>query len=358
MIPVTKPFTPPIEEYKGYIDTIFANEWFTNHGPLVTKLESDLKHHLGLNNLWFLNNGTIAIQIAIKALELTGEVITTPFSYVATTSAPVWEGCTPVFADIDRETLTLDPQSVEERITENTTGIIATHVYGIPCNVAALEAIAKKHNLKIIYDAAHAFGVTYNGQSVLNYGDISTLSFHATKLFHTGEGGAVVTTNNALAAKMALLRNFGHTSPVSFDGVGINGKNSEFHAAMGLCVLKYIDEIIARRKEISSWYTTLLQGLPITRPVIASNVGYNYAYYPVIFESEEVLLKVLGKLAENAITARRYFYPSLNTINYVNYIPCPVAEDIAPRIACLPLYHKLTQQQVELICTLIKESLS
>jgi dTDP-4-amino-4,6-dideoxygalactose transaminase len=357
MIPVTKPFVPPIEEYNELVKGIFEREWFTNHGPLVLELEDKLKKRLELPYLWYLNNGTIAIQIAIKALELNGEVITTPFSYVATTSSLVWENCTPVFADIDPNTLTIDPQCVEALITDKTTGILATHVYGIPCAVDELEAIAKKHNLKIIYDAAHAFGVTYKGKSLFEYGDISTTSFHATKLFHTAEGGAVITTNKELADKMALLRNFGHTSPTSFNGAGINGKSSEFHAAMGLTVLNHIDNIIAKLKQIFSWYDEKLSGLPIRKPVIPEGTNYNYAYYAVILESEEALLNTIKMLNDNDIIPRRYFFPSLNKLDYLTEkYSCPVSESISTRVLCLPLYYQLTEEEVNKVVKILSQT--
>ena len=231
MINVTKPFLPEIEEYITYLRGIWDRNWLTNNGPLVNDLELKLKEYLNVKHLLYLGNGTIALQIAIKALGLKGEIITTPFSYVATTSAIVWEGCDPVFADIDKDTFNIDPAKIEQAITDKTTGILATHVFGNPCDIDAIQKIAVKHNLKVIYDAAHCFGTHYKGKSVYNYGDVSTASFHATKLFHTIEGGAVITNNAELLKKMAYMRNFGHETAETFAGVGINGKNSEFHAA-------------------------------------------------------------------------------------------------------------------------------
>jgi dTDP-4-amino-4,6-dideoxygalactose transaminase len=239
MIPVTKPFSPPIAEYTKLLEGVWERHWFTNNGPLVNELELQLKTYLNLPHLLFLNNGTIALQIAIKALELKGDIITTPFSYVATTSSIVWEGCNPVFVDIDPQTLNIDPTKIEAAIKPNTTAILATHVYGNPCDIDAIQKIADKYKLKVIYDAAHCFGTLYKGKSVFAYGDISTTSFHSTKLFHTVEGGAVFTMNPDLLKKLSYLRNFGHEGPEHFAEVGINGKNSEFHAAMGLCNLKY-----------------------------------------------------------------------------------------------------------------------
>jgi dTDP-4-amino-4,6-dideoxygalactose transaminase len=353
MIPVTKPFLPPIEMYNNYVEGIWSRQWLTNHGPLVNELELKLKEFLGVNHLLYLSNGTIALQIAIKALDLKGEIITTPYSYVATTSCIVWEGCQPVFVDIDEKTFNINPELIEKAITPNTTAILATHVYGNPCDVIAIDAIAKKHNLKVIYDAAHAFGVTINGKSIFEYGDISTTSFHATKLFHTIEGGAVFTKDPELLRKMALLRNFGHTSPTTFDGMGINGKNSEFHAAMGLCNLSFIEEILINRKEKSLIYKELLKGLNAITQQIQKNTIYNYAYYPVIMQSEEQLSKIVELLQYYQIFPRRYFYPSLSTLDYVQKQSCPVAEGIAKRALCLPLYSTLSTEEIDMICRLI-----
>jgi dTDP-4-amino-4,6-dideoxygalactose transaminase len=356
MINVTKPYMPAYADYEHYLKGIWERGWLTNHGPLVLELEAKLKEYLGVKHLFFLNNGTIALQIAIKALEVKGEVITTPFSYVATTSSLVWENCTPVFADIEPTTLTLDPAAVEAAITPATTAIMATHVYGNPCDVEAFQAIAKKHNLRIIYDGAHAFGVKYKGGSVLNYGDITTLSFHATKLFHTVEGGAVITDNDELAHKLSYLRNFGHNGPEKFFGFGINGKSSEFHAAMGLCVLPHVNDIIVRRKEICALYDSLLQD-KVRILQLRPETTYNYAYYPVLFPSEEKLLAAVQLLQANQITPRRYFYPSLNTLDYVQYQACPVSEDVAKRVLCLPLFIELKDEEVRLIADLISSAM-
>lgn len=355
MIPVTKPYLPQREAYEKYIKDIWQRGWLTNSGPLVNELEAKLSAYLGIPSVLLLNNGTIALQIALKALDIQGEVITTPFSYVATTSSIAWEGSKPVFVDIDPDTLNLDPTKIEAAITPNTKAILATHVYGNPCDVEQIGAIAKKHNLRVIYDAAHAFGTVYKGKSLYAFGDIATASFHATKLFHTIEGGAVLTSNNELAAKMGLLRNFGHTSPYSFDGAGINGKTSEFHAAMGLLVLDDIEQIIAKRKELSERYTEKLAGTSLRRPTIfgKGNTIYNYAYYPVLFPNEQLLLSVMQDLEKHQIYTRRYFYPSLNTINYVEQVPCPVSEDVCTRVLCLPLYYTLTIEEVDLITRLM-----
>lgn len=281
MIPVTKPFLPPKEEYYAYIDQVWKRNWLTNHGPLVNELELKLKEYLGLEHLLFLTNGTVALQIAIKALELKGEIITTPFSYVATSSSIVWENCKPVYVDIEEGSLNIDPAKIEEAINENTSAILATHVYGNPCEVEKIQEIAGRHNLHVIYDGAHAFGVKLSNKSIFEFGDISTISFHATKLFHTTEGGAVITPKADRLKKMAYLRNFGHEGPEKFVELGINGKNCEFHAAMGLCNLKYINDIIERRKELTAYYDLKIKNLNVKKQLIHPGTEYNYAYYPI-----------------------------------------------------------------------------
>jgi len=356
MINVTKPFLPPLEEYQKLVAGIWERNWITNHGPLVTELEQKLRDFLGLDHLLYLSNGTVALQIAIKAFELKGEIITTPFSYVATTSSIVWEGCTPVFVDIDAETLNIDTNKIEAAITSATKAILATHVYGNPCDIEAIEGIAAKHDLKVIYDAAHCFGTNYKGRSVFGYGDISTASFHATKLFHTGEGGAVFTNSKEVLDRLAFLRNFGHASPVDFAQVGINGKNSELHAAMGLAVFPYITSILNKRKELSEYYDACLQQSDLRKIKINKDATFNYAYYPVIFSNEEKLLQAVTLLQENGITPRRYFYPSLNTLVYVDYKEMKVSEDVSKRVLCLPLYFDLTTADIDLITSLIIQS--
>jgi dTDP-4-amino-4,6-dideoxygalactose transaminase len=356
-INVTQSYLPPLEEYVKYLTGIWERVYLTNAGPLVVELEQRLKEELGVKYLFFVNNGTIALQIAIKALDLRGEVLTTPFSYVATTSSLVWEGCTPVVVDIDPHTLCINPDLLEAAITPRTVGIMATHVYGNPCDVEAIEAIANRHNLRVIYDAAHAFGVKVNDSSVLSYGDISTLSFHATKLFHTGEGGAIVTNDDELAHRIAYMRNFGHNGPEAFWGVGVNGKSSELHAAMGLCVLPKVPELIAKRRRLSERYDELLDGSKCVRPTIHAHTTYNYSYHPIVLPSEEALLRVRDNLNAHEITPRRYFYPSLNTLSYVTPQAAPVSEDVSRRVLCLPLYYDLQVEQVELVARLINEVL-
>lgn len=352
MINVTKPFLPSFEEYQTYLANIWERNWLTNGGPLVNELELQLKEYLKLNHMLFLGNGTIALQIAIKALELKGEIITTPFSYVATTSSIAWEGCEPVFVDIDRATLNIDPSKIEAAITPETCAILATHVYGNPCDIEAIDGVAKKHKLKVIYDAAHCFGTLYKNQSVFNYGDIVTTSFHATKLFHTVEGGAVFTNDAELLRKMAFLRNFGHFGD-EFASIGINGKNSELHAAMGLCNLKHVEDILVARAACCATYDLKLATLKVAKPKIDSRSKWNHAYYPVIFDSEEQLLKSVEVLNGNWIYPRRYFYPVLNKLNYVRHQEMPIAEDISRRVLCLPLYYGLKEEDISIISRLL-----
>lgn len=343
MIPVTKPFSPPIEEYRNMLDGIWEREWFTNNGELVRELEERLTQKLGLNNMLYLTNGTVALQIAIKALGLRGEIITTPFSYVATTSSIVWEGCTAVYADIDEGTLNINPDAIEDVITDRSCAILATHCFGNPCDIERIEEIAKRRGLKVIYDGAHCFGTNYRGKSVFAFGDIATTSFHATKLFHTVEGGAVFSQDETLIQKMRLMRNFGHNGPEKFSGVGINGKNSELHAAMGLCNLKYADEILEKRKAQCAYYDSLLAQAELEKPIVQEGAEINFAYYPVIFKTEEVTLRIKEVLEQSDIFPRRYFYPSLSSLNYVAAQNTPVSDSIAKRILCLPLYHDLSR---------------
>lgn len=359
MILVTKPFSPPIEEYNEKIKGIWDRNYFTNNGPLVQQLEKELKEYLGVSNLTYLTNGTISLQIALKSLPKKGKILTTPFSYIATSSSIVWEGFTPVFIDIDSNTFNVDSSLIEQNIDEETIGMLFTHCFGVPCDLLKIEEISKKYSIPVIYDAAHAFGVKFNGKSILNYGWKSSLSFHATKLFHTIEGGALVCADfdQSEVKNIELLRNFGHDGPEVFNAVGINGKNSEFHAAMGICNLKYIDEILSKRKEIYQLYLSLLEGLKLSFQHINEAVDYNYAYFPVVFENESVLKKVMQNLNEHEIFPRRYFYPSLNTLDVFSdyYAACPNSEKIAASILCLPIYHDLKENEIELVCRIIKE---
>ena len=353
MIPVTKPFLPAEKEFKSYVKSIWERQWLTNNGPLVNTLELKLKEYLGVDHLLYVTNGTVALQLAIQALNLTGEIITTPFSFVATTSTIVWQSCKPVFVDIDPETFNIDASKIEAAITPQTSAILATHVYGTPCDIDAIQYIADKHGLKVIYDAAHCFGTRYKNRSVFDYGDISTTSFHSTKLFHTIEGGAVFTRHPALLKKMALMRNFGYSGVDEFSELGINAKNCEFHAAMGLCNLNHVDEVLKKRKYLSAQYMLRLSRLDVQFQKLHSIEDYNYAYFPIMFKSEELMKESKAKLEMAQIYCRRYFYPSLSALPYVDNVKMPVCDSVASRIMCLPLYHTLTISELDLICRLL-----
>lgn len=326
----------------------------TNNGELLRELTEKLKGQLEVDYIIPMTNGTLPIQIALNAWAEEGEVITTPFSYVATTSSIAWEKCTPVFVDIHPEYLTIDETKIEQAITAKTTAILATHVYGNPCNVEAIEAIAQKHDLKVIYDAAHCFGVRYKGESIMNFGDVSTCSFHATKLFHTGEGGALICRSEEVYHNMYYRHNFGHNGPLDFHGIGINAKMSELQAAMGLSVLPYLERIIAYRKTVCDSYDDRLDFNNIQRLCLRPETEWNYSYYPIIFESEEKLLEVESLLSKNGVIPRRYFYPSLSNLPYVSSKNnLSVSDKIAPRVLCLPLYFGLPKEDVERIAELI-----
>jgi len=349
---------PPIEEYTAQVERVYKNGWLTNRGEAVVELEQQLSTYLNLNetNVLCTNNGTIPLQIALKTLGKCGEIITTPFSYVATTAAIVWENCTPVFVDIHPDFLTIDETKIEAAITEKTTCILATHVFGNPCNVVEIERIAKKHNLKVIYDGAHAFGVTYNGKSIFEYGDVSTCSFHATKLFHTGEGGAIFCKDPELFHHLYYSHNFGHDGTLAFHGLGINGKMSELQAAMGLAVLPHMEQIINTRKRAIEEYNNAL-GSTVVNLIIRTLTHWNYGYYPILFKSENELLLVEKRLNQESIFPRRYFYPSLDCLPYVSGSTMPCSNDIASRILCLPLFHELSYLTIQKVCSIIKNSL-
>jgi dTDP-4-amino-4,6-dideoxygalactose transaminase len=357
MINVTKSFLPPIEQYNKQVQRAWDNQWLTNRGELVLELEEKLKQYLKVSNIIITTNGTIPLQIALKLLGKQGEIITTPFSYVATTAAIVWENCKPVFVDIHPEYLTIDEDKIEAAITTQTTAILATHVFGNPCDVEAIEAIAKKHNLKVIYDAAHCFGVTYKGKSLFDYGDISTCSFHATKLFHTAEGGAMFANDSDLQHQLFYSHNFGHNGPLAFFGLGINGKMSELQAAMGLAVLPHMETILNERKKVVDYYNQNLDFSKLKTLKIRENTRWNYSYYPIIFENEAQLLEVEKELNNNQIYPRRYFYPSLNTIDYGNGALVPISESVALGILCLPLYVGLKTIQLDKIVAIINACL-
>ncbi len=357
MIPVTKPYFPPKQDLDHYLGQIWEAGWMTNDGPLLRSLEERLIDHLKVPSLKAVVNGTLALQIAIRELGLKGgEVITTPFSYVATTSSLVWEGCTPVFVDIDPTTWGVDPERIEAAIGPNTKGILATHVFGNPCDVERIDAIAKAHGLKVIYDAAHAFDVEWKGGSVLNFGDASVLSFHATKLFHTVEGGAVVTPHAWLDKRVFYARNFGHDGPENFNGVGINAKLSEFHAAMGHAVLDRIRGLEDRRKEQWLNYDRWIDRRVGERLQVPGKVAGNYSYFPLLLPSAELCERLHALLDQEGIGTRRYFHPLLSDLHYISSeLELPVARDISERVLCLPLYHELEEGEQEWIAGRINE---
>ena len=355
---VTRSILPDQEEYNACTERIFATRHLTNHGACVNELEARLSACLNVPHLALCANGTLALQLALRAASLAGkEVVTTPFSYAATVSALLWEGCTPVFADIDEETLCLNPQTLSERITSATTGVLPVHIYGNICDVDALETVAREAGLAVVYDAAQCFGSSYNARSVLDYGDFSACSFHATKVFHTAEGGCVVSRTQEGLEMLRLMRACGHYGDRHVC-LGTNAKLSELHAAVGLCLLDSFGGNINGRRKVSQIYDTLLSTRGLRRPVLREGLTYNHAYYPVIFDTEKSLLRVVANLNRENIFPRRYFYPALNTLPYLpRHQPCPVAESVAKRALCLPLYRELSETDVERICAIVHRSI-
>ena len=359
IINVTRTELPPINEYVKYLKKIWRLHWITNNGELVQKLEKKLEEYLKVKHLLLVTNGTLALQLAFKSLDLTGDVITTPFTFAATTNALLWERITPVFADIDSETYNLDPQDVEKKITKKTCAILAVHVYGNPCDVERLQGIADKYNLKLIYDAAHAFGVDYRKKSILNYGDISILSFHATKIFSTAEGGAMIVKDDKLYEKLKLLRNFGIKSEEEVVLAGINAKMNELQASLGLCNLKYINLKIQRSRRLYERYMKLLQNnLQLKFQKIVSS-KHNYCYMPILFKNQKTRDLVYEKLIKNNIKPRKYFYPLTPNFEYFKkfYIKDDFknAADISRRVLCLPIYPSLQITQVDKIAGIINK---
>lgn len=368
MINVTKTDLPDINKYIKYLEKIWSNGWITNNGEFVRLLERKLEEYLNVKNLLLVSSGTIAIQLALKCLDIKGDVITTPFTFSATTNAIIWEGLGPIFVDIDNETYNVDPRDIEKKITDKTTAILAVHVYGNPCYIEDIQEIADKYNLKIIYDAAHTFGVEYKNESILNCGDISTLSFHATKVFSTVEGGAIVVKDKELFEKLKLLRNFGIKSEEEVVLPGINAKMDEFRAAMGLCNLENIDKKIRLRKIIYDYYKKYLGNGKYNdnirfQKIIASK--YNYSYMPVCFDIIEERDKIYLELKKNDINPRKYFYPLTTNFNYfkkdgidlVKKYNLKNAFDIANRVLCLPIYPDLDLGEVEKIVNIINNKI-
>lgn len=355
---VTQPTLAPLEEVDALLKGIWETGIMTHNGPLVQKLEKELQTYLGVPHVVSCVNGTLALQMAIRALKLKGEIITTPFTFIATSNAILWEYCTPVFVDIDPETFNIDPKKIEEKITYHTVAIMPVHVFGNACEIETIDAIAHKHHLKVIYDAAHAVGVKYKGQSIFNYGDISITSFHATKILNTAEGGACFTTNEELDEKLRRIRFFGFENHSDIVEDGSNFKMTEVHAAIGLANLKYLDAALIDRKKKYLYYKTELSKIEsLSFQKIAEDC--NYSYFPVVFKTEDDLLKVLKALNEKNVYPRRYFYPSINTFNKLfPTVSVPCSEDIASRILCLPLYYDLLTNEIDRIINIIAMTLS
>ncbi|NEO57263.1 MAG: DegT/DnrJ/EryC1/StrS family aminotransferase [Okeania sp. SIO3B5] len=361
---VTRPYLPPLEEFMPYLNKIWDSQILTNSGQFHQQLEQALCEYLGVNHIALFTNGTIALVTALQALRITGEVISTPYSFVATTHALLWNGIKPVFVDVDPHTLNLDPAKIEAAITPKTTAILPVHCYGYPCDVEAIQKIADNYNLKVIYDAAHAFGVKINENSLLNYGDLSVLSFHATKVFNTFEGGAIVCPDAKTKLRIDRLKNFGFVDEVTVVATGINGKMSEFNAAFGLLQLKYADEALSKREKIDTLYRKLLQDVK----GISCLGGYgkqssNYSYFPIMVEADYPLSRngLYDKLKEKNVFSRRYFYPLISDfpmykgLASANRSNLPVATDVASKILCLPIYPALTQDEQLFIVDLIKK---
>lgn len=358
MITVTKTYLPNRAKFDNYVNDMFESGYLTNNGKFVTKLQEKLQKYLNAENILLVANGTLALQVAYKAFELKGDVITTPFSFVATTSSLVWEGLEPVFSDIDQETFCIDASKFKNAISDKTSAILPVHVFGNACDVETIQNTAGEYNLKVIYDGAHAFGVNYKNKSLLSFGDAATLSFHATKLFHTVEGGAIIFKDKEIYEKAKDMINFGFNPKNGGypDKVGINCKMNEFEAAMGLCVLDDIEEILSKRAKIYNIYREELNGL-VRFQKQNPNSTKNYAYFPILLNDESQALRIKESLKKNDIDARRYFYPSLDTLPYIKSKQImPVSRSISARILCLPLYDSLNEEDVFRIIKIIKNN--
>lgn len=358
MITVTKAVSPPTEELLTMVAQIAESRFFTNNGMFVRKLEGQLSSTLNLPFVRLCSSGTMALQLAIRGLQLHGKkVFVTPFTYVATLSALLWEGCTPVFVDIDPEDLCLSPEKLRQAATAHpdAKGVLPVHIYGNACDIAAIDAIAQEFDLQVLYDASHAFGCEYNGTSLLGYGDCSVCSLHATKIFHTAEGGCIVSRSSNLNEDISLKRAFGHVDD-THHSLGINGKMSELHAAVGLANLPLYKDEIARRKVLAAQYDSLLTTSSLLCPTMRAGVTPNYAYYPLLLPTEKVLHEATTLMKAKDIYPRRYFYPSLNTLPYLPEeakVSCPVAESSARRVLCLPLFGDMDPAYVDEISQIL-----
>jgi len=365
-ITVTQPCLPPLEEFIPYLKQIWDNKWLTNNGILHQQLEKELAEYLGVKYISLFSNGTLALITALQALNIQGEVITTPFSFVATTHSLWWNNVNPVFVDIEPEYLNLDPAKIEAAITDKTSAIMPVHVYGNPCNIDEIQNIADRHGLKVIYDAAHAFGVKINGNSILNYGDLSVLSFHATKVYSTIEGGAIICHTEAMKHHIDNLKNFGFRGETVVEEPGINAKLNEVQAAYGLLQLKYIDEFIARRKEITQLYQSLLKDVSGIRFLPdMENVTHSYSYFPILIDEKNYGISrdaLYEKLKENNIFSRRYFYPLITNFKPYKELPSatsenlPVANKVALEVLCMPIYVELIEEDIKRIIEIIRTS--
>jgi dTDP-4-amino-4,6-dideoxygalactose transaminase len=359
---VTQPSLPPLEEFIPYLEKIWDSKILSNNGPMHQQLEKELAEYLGVNYVALFNNGTNALLTALQALELTGEVITTPFSFIATANSIVWNGLTPVFVDIDPVSLNLDPAKIEKAITDKTTAIMPVHCYGNSCDVDAIKAIADKYGLKVLYDAAHAFAVKDTNGSILNHGDLSVLSFHATKVFNTLEGGAIICDNEKMKARIDKLKNFGIVDEETISDAGINGKMSEVNAAFGLLQLKHVDEALQKRKAVDQLYRKKLNGIKGLKIVDKIDVlKSNYSYFPVLIEEDYPLSRdeLYQKLKTESIFARRYFYPLISDAVPFKKYPSSevsnlkVAQEITSKILCLPIFPHLGKNAIDRICNVI-----
>jgi len=363
MINVTQPFLPPLKEFEPYLQKIWENAWVTNNGPFHQEFENALCQHLGVDYISLFANGTLALLTGLESLEIHGEVITTPYSFVATSHALLWNNLKPVFIDIDPDTFNLDPRKIEAAITPHTSAILAVHCYGTPCETEAIREIAHKYRLKVMYDAAHAFGIEKNNRSILNEGDLSILSFHATKVFNTFEGGAIVCRDAKQKAQIDKLKNFGFVDEITVNSIGINGKMSEINAAFGLLQLKYIDQAIARRRAVAERYHASLASIKgLTIPQVPKGVKLNYSYFPILIGPDYPLSRdeLHTTLKANQILARRYFYPLISNFPPYQGIPSasqtnlPNASKLAQEIICLPIHPMLDESDVDKIIFLLQ----
>ena len=359
---VTRPLLPPLEEFIPYLEKIWENKWLTNNGPFHQQFEQALCDYLGIKHISLFANGTLALVTALQALRITGEVITTPYSFVATAHSLMWNGIKPVFVDVDPDTLNLDPDKVEAAITPQTTAILPVHCYGYPCDVERLQEIADNYGLRMIYDAAHAFGVKSQGQSVLNHGDLSILSFHATKVFNTFEGGAIICHDAKTKRHIDHLKNFGFVDEVTVVASGINGKMSEINAAFGLLQLQRIDEALQQRQEIGARYRKGLAGVKGIDCLGGNEQRKtNYSYFPIMVGDDYPIRRdqLYEKLQQNGVYSRRYFYPLISDLPMYRGLPSaahanlPVAKRAADQVICLPVYPGLTAEQIDFIVGLI-----